>query len=103
MITVRQYNKEADFDIWNKFVAVAKNSLFMHDRNFMDYHADRFVDNSLMFYDDEDLLALLPCNKKDDVLYSHGGLTYGGFITDTSMKQHKMLDCFEVLKEYITI
>lgn len=101
MIIVRQYNRESDFDVWNKFVAGAKNSLFMHDRNFMDYHADRFVDNSLMFFDDEDLLALLPCNKKDDVLYSHGGLTYGGFITDTSMKQHKMLDCFEVLKSYM--
>ncbi|SJZ66698.1 Acetyltransferase (GNAT) domain-containing protein [Treponema berlinense] len=101
MIVIRQYNKDTDFDIWNNFVVGAKNSLFMHDRNFMDYHADRFVDNSLMFFDDEDLLALLPCNKKDNVLYSHGGLTYGGFITDTSMKQHKMLDCFEVLKEYM--
>lgn len=63
MISVRKY-ASSDFDIWNDFVKNAKNSLFMHNRNFMEYHSDRFTDNSLMFYDDEELLALLPCNIK---------------------------------------
>lgn len=100
MISVRKY-ASSDFDIWNDFVKNAKNSLFIHNRNFMEYHSDRFTDNSLMFYDDEELLALLPCNIKDNELFSHGGLTYGGFITNLKMKQYKMQECFTALKTYM--
>lgn len=100
MISVRKY-ASSDFDVWNDFVKNAKNSLFMHNRNFMEYHSDRFTDNSLMFYDDEELLALLPCNIKDNELFSHGGLTYGGFITNLKMKQYKMQECFTALKTYM--
>ena len=100
MITVRTYNSE-DFELWNNFIGVAKNGLFMHNRNFMEYHKDRFLDNSLLFYDDDELLALLPANKDNDVLCSHGGLTYGGFITNTKMKEYKMLECFDVLRTYM--
>lgn len=100
MISVRKY-ASSDFDVWNDFVKNAKNSLFMHNRNFMEYHSDRFTDNSLMFYDDEELLALLPCNIKDNELFSHGGLTYGGFITNFKMKQYKMQECFTALKTYM--
>lgn len=100
MITVKQYTSE-EFNIWNTFVSSAKNSLFMHNRNFMEYHSDRFEDNSLMFYDDDELLALLPANKKEKELISHGGLTYGGFITNSKMKEYKMLECFDVLKTYM--
>ncbi|WP_086245903.1 GNAT family N-acetyltransferase [Campylobacter devanensis] len=88
-------------DIWNNFNKNAKNGLFMFDRNYMDYHSDRFKDNSLIFYDDEKLIALLPCNMSQNVLYSHQGLTFGGFIVDENMKQNKMLECFEILKEYM--
>ena len=88
-------------DIWNNFNKNAKNGLFMFDRNYMDYHSDRFKDNSLMFYEDEKLIALLPCNLSQNTLYSHQGLTFGGFIVDENMKQGKMLECFEVLKEYM--
>lgn len=88
-------------DIWNNFNKNAKNGLFMFDRGYMDYHSDRFEDHSLMFYDDEKLIALLPCNLSQNILYSHQGLTFGGFIVDENMKQGKMLECFEVLKEYM--
>ena len=37
---------------------------------------------------------------KDDILSSHGGLTYGGFIINNDMKQHHMNDCFRALIEY---
>ena len=88
-------------DIWNNFNKNAKNGLFMFDRNYMDYHSDRFKDNSLIFYEDEKPIALLPCNVSQNILYSHQGLTFGGFIVDENMKQNKMLECFEVLKEYM--
>ncbi len=103
MIKITKYKKEYK-DIWNKFIHNSKNGIFMFDRNFMDYHSDRFVDNSLMFYDEKDnLVALMPANIKNNVLYSHQGLTYGGFIVDSNMKQRKMLECFESLKTYMQL
>ena len=86
--------------IWNEFNKHGKNSIFMFDRNYMDYHQDRFMDHSLMFYDDDKLVALLPMNESNSILYSHGGLTYGGFITDLGMKQHLMNECFDALLRY---
>ncbi|EHO0640197.1 GNAT family N-acetyltransferase [Campylobacter coli] len=100
MIYIKNHTKETQ-DIWNNFNKNAKNGLFMFDRNYMDYHSDRFMDNSLMFYEDEKLIALLPCNVVENILYSHQGLTFGGFIVNENMKQGKMLECFEVLKEYM--
>ncbi len=94
------YTQEKENE-WNEFVKNAKNSLFMFNRSFMEYHKDRFTDNSLLFYDEEELVALLPASLKENKLYSHGGLTYGGFITSTKMKQHHMNECFECLKEYM--
>lgn len=100
MITIKPYLSE-NKAIWNEFIENSKNGIFMFNRKFMDYHSDRFVDNSLMFFDNDNLIAVLPMNIKDKVLYSHQGLTYGGFITDEKMKQHKMLECFEALKQYM--
>ena len=99
MITVIRYTEDK-VDIWNEFNKQSKNSLFMFDRNYMDYHKDRFKDHSLLFYDEDKLIALLPMSEHDDMLISHGGLTYGGFITDTKMKQHTMMDCFGELINY---
>lgn len=57
----------------------------------MEYHADRFVDASLLAWNADQLMALLPANQIDGRLISHGGLTFGGFIVDDRMKTPKML------------
>lgn len=101
MLEILPYNKEKHFNIWNDFNKNSKNGIFMFDRNFMDYHSDRFVDNSLMFYEDDKLIAILPASLHDSRLISHGGLTFGGFIVDSKMKQHRMNECFCALKEYL--
>ena len=36
--------------VWDDFVRRSKNATFLHLRNYMDYHRDRFVDHSLLFY-----------------------------------------------------
>lgn len=76
--------------------------LFMFNRDYMEYHKDRYTDNSLMFFDGEknELVAIFPASIKDDVLASHGGLTYGGFITGNSIKQHTINKLFEELIKY---
>ena len=99
MIEIQRYSENKK-DIWNQFNKQSKSYLFMFDRNYMDYHQDRFLEHSLLFYDDEKLIAILPLSEHGDVLISHGGLTYGGFITNEKMKQHTMNDCFHELLEY---
>ncbi len=99
MIKIVRYTDEKSM-LWNQFNKQSKNYLFMFDRNYMDYHRDRFRDHSLLFYDEDKLIALLPLSEYGNTLISHGGLTYGGFILDTKMKQHTMMDCFEALINY---
>lgn len=65
---------------WNRLVAEAANATFLFDRNYMDYHADRFADASLVACRKGRPVALLPANRSDDELHSHQGLTYGGWI-----------------------
>ena len=78
IINIERYTAEKAAE-WDEFVAKSKNGTFLFDRNYMDYHADRFADFSLMFYNDKHkLCALLPANIDDGTLYSHQGLTYGG-------------------------
>lgn len=99
MIRIEKYSSEKE-DIWNRFNQESKNSLFMFDRKYMDYHSDRFKDHSLLFYDEDKLIAILPLSEHGEELKSHGGLTYGGFITDSKMKQHTMMDCFKTFISY---
>lgn len=97
---VRRYTT-ADQAVWDSFVRKSKNGWFLFERGYMDYHADRFSDHSLLAYDDKDrLIALLPAHERDDALISHGGLTYGGFITDERMTTPLMLGVFDHLRTY---
>lgn len=86
---------------WNEFLIHAKNPLFMFDRNYMEYHSDRFQDHSLMFYKKSELVALLPISQHGNEFISHGGLTYGGLILGKEAKQHTVNECFEAMKEYL--
>jgi hypothetical protein len=87
---------------WDDFVARSKNGTFLFQRDYVEYHADRFPDNSLMFYDDRgNLIALLPATLNDGVFSSHAGLTFGGIVSDTSMRVAPMLDVFEAALDHL--
>ena len=100
MFDIRRYTK-ADEQVWNSYVATAKNATFLFNRSYMDYHKDRFTDFSLLFYKKEKLYALLPAHIKKDVLYSHFGLTYGGLIMDHQVTSADTLVLFEELNAYL--
>lgn len=77
-IMVYEPSKERE---WNEFVANARNSTFLFDRGYMDYHSCRFDDCSLMICQNGKLRALLPANiSGENILCSHQGLTYGGLL-----------------------
>ena len=97
---IRRYRRE-DKELWNSFVSKARNATFLFDRNYMDYHADRFDDNSFIFYHKGKLKAVLPANVSGDTLYSHQGLTYGGLLLDKKATVEDVLECFDSLNSWL--
>lgn len=93
------YSKDKK-ELWNDFILKAKNESFMFNRNYMEYHSDVFKDNSIMFFQDNELIAVMPANISEKSLISHGGLTFGGIISDYSMTTSKMMKIFELLIDY---
>lgn len=97
---IRRYRRE-DKELWNSFVSKARNATFLFDRNYMDYHVDRFDDNSFMFYHKGKLKAVLPANVAGDTLYSHQGLTYGGLLLDKKATVEDVLECFDSMNSWL--
>ena len=86
---------------WDDFISKSKNGNFLFCREDMEYHSDRFLDSSLLFFEDDVLIAVMPANVSGSVLLSHEGLTFGGVISDKQMKIELMLDLFGCLMTYL--
>ncbi|WP_317164552.1 GNAT family N-acetyltransferase [Pontibacter burrus] len=89
-----------DSAAWDAFVKASKNGTFLLYRQYMEYHADRFEDHSLLFYRKGKLIALLPANVVGTEVQSHGGLSYGGIVSGAEMKAQLMLEVFEAMLQY---
>ena len=87
--------------IWDEMIAHSRNGVFLFFRDYMEYHNDRFQDASLLFFDEQDLLAVLPANRNGDQVVSHGGLTFGGVISRHNLGASAMLELFDVLREWL--
>jgi hypothetical protein len=98
---VRQYQPN-DSEIWNAFISVAKNATFLFNRNFMDYHSDRFQDFSLLVFDESKLVAVLPANRVEDAVFSHQGLTYGGLVLGQKAKLSTTISIFHSILKFLT-
>lgn len=96
MLEIRPYTADQT-EVWNRFVAQSKNGTFLLDRNYMDYHADRFRDHSLTVWRRGKLYALLPGNVAGDTFYSHQGLTYGGLIMNDRTTAADVVEVFGLL------
>ncbi len=86
--------------VWNDFVKSSKNATFMLDRNYMDYHRDRFTDHSLLLFDKDKIVAIFPANEKNGSIQSHGGLSYGGLLYTTKLRYSAVLNILKNLCEY---
>ena len=98
--TVKLY-QETDYEKWNAFIGQAKNATFLFHRDFMEYHKDRFKDFSLLVYENEKLVSVLPANKAHDVVYSHQGLTYGGLVYDEKIKLVSVIEIFKSILVFL--
>ena len=100
MISLKTYNDSYKSE-WDNFIDISKNSTFLFKRDFMDYHSDKFKDNSLLIYKNSKLVALFPLNINDGKVYSHQGLTYGGIIVNHDIKFIKYLELFTEVLNYL--
>ena len=100
MVICEPYRTE-QADLWNAFVAQSRNGTFLFDRRYMEYHADRFEDHSVVIHRDDTVIALLPANRVGDVVHSHQGLSYGGLIIAEAMTAPLMLDAMAALFDHL--
>lgn len=86
---------------WDSFVASSINGTFLLSRKYMEYHADRFEDYSVVISSGGKIIALLPANRDGSVIRSHGGLTYGGIIISEAMKASEFEGVFRSLTDQL--
>jgi hypothetical protein len=101
MITVRKY-ESTDKERWNHFLENSRINQFLLSRNFMEYHQDRFEDYSLMVFDEKALVAIFPANIKNNIVVSHSGLTFGGFIVAKDEATKNSIQYFVQLLKFIS-
>lgn len=100
-MTITRYTSENKRE-WDEFVRSSKNGTFLLERDYMDYHSDRFRDASLMYHNAKGkLLGVMPANETDGMLYSHQGLTYGGFILSKDVHAVDVRDMFDITIAYL--
>ena len=97
---VRLYH-ESDFMLWNAFINKAKNATFLFHRNFMEYHAAHFEDFSLLVFEGEKLVSVLPANRVGATVFSHQGLTYGGFVLSEKVKLGNVIEIVKATLSFL--
>ena len=99
MLTLAPYAHEQRA-AWDDLVGRSKNGVFLFYRGYMDYHADRFIDASLLFFDGGRSAAAFPACRLGDDVVSHAGLTFGGVVSDEQMTIGRMSDVFDLLLDH---
>jgi hypothetical protein len=78
-IRIQPYSRQLKKD-WDSVLSKASYTTFLYTREFIEYHGDRFTDASLIIYDNYEAIAVFPAECQTEVVYSHRGLTYGGWV-----------------------
>lgn len=99
-IQITPYNPDKK-QAWDALVKRAKNATFLFRRDFLEYHAHRFEDFSLMIYVKNELVALLPANKTGNELHSHQGLSYGGLVLKKEISFETVVSILKSLLKYL--
>lgn len=85
---------------WDQVVRESKNGNFLHLRDYMDYHAHRFDEQSIIILKHGKPIAVFPCNRVNEKIVSHSGLTYGGLIYGRKLHADDVLELFSRLAIY---
>lgn len=99
---IRQY-QDNDASQWDAFSECCYMATFLHSRRFLSYHRDRFIDASLIIFDGDKWLGVMPAAiapSSKDIVVSHPGLTYGGIIHQGGLRGQGMIDALELIANY---
>lgn len=100
-MTIERYTPQLIRE-WDDAVKASRNGTFLHLRGYMDYHADRFDDFSLVARDGKGrIVAVLPAARRGDELASHPGLTYGGWLLTPRADAEAMLEIWSQMTEFL--
>ncbi|MBN2415817.1 GNAT family N-acetyltransferase [bacterium] len=102
---IRDYSEKKHAAAWDEFVLQANNGTLFHLRKFLNYHPEgRFQDNSLLFRENNRLLAVFPAVLRrkagETVLVSHCGASYGGIVHREELSIASAFTIVELLLEY---
>jgi hypothetical protein len=86
---------EVGDDVWDATVRRARQRHFFFETAYIDYHADRFADASLVVMSKGRPIAALPASRHGNEIRSHGGLTFGGLLLDASAGAERALEAVE--------
>lgn len=97
---ITPYNPAFKTD-WDTFLASSRNGTLLHRRDYLEYHADRFPDASLMIWRGDRLFGLLPATSDGSTFSSHAGLTFGGLITGNKGGAADVLHIMTLIRDYV--
>ncbi len=76
----------------------------MFNRNFMDYHSDRFKDASVLLFEESGVLqGIFPANKSERTIFSHQGLTFGGMVYSKKLNTRGVIEAFDCLIDFFRL
>ena len=102
MISIKKYTEKLN-NIWDDFIFKSNNGTIFHTQQFLNYHQNKkFINHSLLFFDKNILLAVLPAavikDSKKNILYSHPGASFGGIVYNQNLNfitYNNIISCLE--------
>ena len=95
--------RDTDAIQWDEFCDNAFAATFLHTRQFLSYHGDRFLDQSLIFEDDGHWIGIFPAAQHlhdEACIVSHPGITYGGLLHSGRLHGEGMIEAMECIRRY---
>lgn len=102
LLKVQRYSAKHK-KVWDDFVSKVESHSILFYRDYMEYHSDRFTDYSLMVYEDQKLIAIMPANiDENDDVHSHQGLSYGGVLNKSTLLFVNLLEVYQKIVEFLS-
>jgi len=99
-----RYSNEHE-NCWDTFVNnVGWNAMFLHSRKFLSYHDNRFKDESLLIYDEGNLIGIFPAARHPsgaaETVVSHPGATFGGLVAGAHCRGERCLIAMQGIAQH---
>lgn len=97
-IALKRYSPELKAD-WTRVLDAARNGILLFERDFIEYHGDRFHDFSYVIYLNGRPVALFPAAVigEGNHIVSHPGLTFGGVVFRKDLRGQDAIEIVDAL------